>query len=53
MPLNEARRRPSTLTRRERDEALAAIYGVPAVTEIDAEELREKLAPLEDPPEPQ
>jgi hypothetical protein len=45
MPLNEATRRPSNLTRRERHEALAAIYGVPAdVTEFDRDELREKLS---------
>lgn len=52
MPLNEASARPSNLTRRERYEALAAIYGIPAnVTESDADELRDKLS--EDPPETQ
>jgi hypothetical protein len=45
MPLNEASARPSNLTRRERHEALAAIYGIPGeLTEFDADEIRRQLS---------
>jgi len=50
MPLNEASAPPSNLTRRERHEALAAIYSVPGeLTEFDAEQLRQQLSEDENP----
>lgn len=52
MPLNEASARPSNLTKRQKHEALAALYGIPAaVDDLEAEELRQKLSEYSPPNE--
>jgi hypothetical protein len=51
MSLNEAGAARSNLTRRERQEALAAIYGLPAEpSEAEIEKIRRRLAGDEDQP---
>lgn len=51
MPLNEASPARSNLTRREKREALAAIYGVPVVSEYEAETIRRLISDEEAEPQ--